>query len=39
MFITMLGQKDVSPRAMDRIEEVIDFCVDFIPHLKPIGVP
>jgi hypothetical protein len=22
-----------------RIEEVIEFCVDFIPDLKPIGVP
>ena len=38
MFITVLGQKEASPRSMKN-EEVIEFCVDFIPDLKPIGFP
>ena len=38
MFITVLGQKEASPRAIKN-EEVIEFCIDFIPDLKPIGVP
>ena len=38
MFTTVLGQKEASPRAIGT-EEVIEFCVDFIPDLDPIGVP
>jgi hypothetical protein len=38
MFTSMLGQKEASPRATGT-EEVIEFCVDFIPDLDPIGVP
>ena len=38
MFTTVLGQKEASTRAMDT-EEVIEFCVDFIPDLDLIGVP
>ena len=34
----MLGQKEASPRGYGT-EEVIEFYVDFIPDLKPIGVP
>jgi hypothetical protein len=36
MFITVLGQEEAYPRAM---EQRIEFCVDFIPDLKPIGAP
>ena len=35
----MLGQKEASLRAMEQRRYVIEFCVDFIPDLKPIGVP
>ena len=37
MFVIELVQKEVS--SIDVTEEVIDFCVDFIDDLKPIGVP
>ena len=38
MFITVLGQKEASPRAMEQ-RRSLEFCVDFLPDLKPIGVP
>ena len=36
MFITVLGQKEASPRAVKMRRS--EFCIDFIPGLKPIGV-
>ena len=36
MFITVLGQKEASPRAMEQRRSLNS---DFIPDLKPIGVP
>ena len=38
MFITVLGQKEASPRAM-KMRRPLSFYIDFIPDLKPIGVP
>ena len=38
MFTTVLIQKEALPRAIGT-EEVIEFCVDFILDLDPIGVP
>ena len=38
MFVIELVQKEASPVPTET-EEVIDFCVDFIDDLKPIGVP
>ena len=37
MFITVLGQGRISMG--HETVEVIEFCVDFTPYLKPIGVP
>ena len=37
MSVTALGQKEASPWA--QTEDVIGFCVDFIPGLKKIGLP
>ena len=36
MFTTVLGQKEAKGYGT---EEVIEFCVDFIPDINPIGVP
>src|SRR3954471_17684832 len=37
MFVTMLDQKEASPRAMEQRRSLGS--VDFLPSLKPLGVP